>query len=150
NIAPRRGTRYRLGWERCPGGNPRRARLDSRPEEMTMNAARTVGPRWWWGFACVLAMSAVIAIAQEPARTQGGKPGSGPAKRASIYDKAADAQVQVAKAVERAKRGDKRVLLMFGGDWCGWCHKLHDLFETNREVAQILSNEYELVTIDLE
>ena len=115
-----------------------------------MNAARTVGLRRWWGSACILAMSAVIAIAQEPAKTQGGKPGSGPAKRASIYDKAADAQVQVAKAVERAKRGDKRVLLMFGGDWCGWCHKLHDLFKANREVAQILSNEYELVTIDLE
>ena len=72
------------------------------------------------------------------------------AKRASIYDKAADAKVQVAKAVERAKHDDKRILLMFGGDWCGWCHKLHDLFKTNREVAQILYNEYELVTIDLE
>ena len=39
---------------------------------------------------------------------------------------------------------------MFGGDWCGWCHKLHELFKTNQDVAQILYNEYELVTIDLE
>jgi len=115
-----------------------------------MNAARTVGLRRWWGSACILAMSAVIAIAQEPAKTQGGKPGSGPAKRASIYDKAADAQVRVAKAVERAKRGDKRVLLMFGGDWCGWCHKLHNLCSTNTEIARTLYNEYVLVTIDLE
>ena len=43
--------------------------------------------------------------------------------------------VQVAKAGERAKKDDKRILLMFGGDWCGWCHKLHDLFKTNREIA---------------
>ena len=115
-----------------------------------MSAAMTVGPRYWLGSACILAMSAVVAIAQEPAKTQGEKPASGAAKRASIYDKAADAKVQVAKAAERAKQSDKRILLMFGGDWCGWCHKLHDLFKTNREVAQILYNEYELVTIDLE
>ena len=37
---------------------------------------------------------------------------------------------------------------MFGGDWCGWCHKLHDLFTTNREIRQTLGNEYVLVTID--
>jgi len=110
----------------------------------------TVGPRKWLGSACIVAMSAVVAIAQEPGKTQGEKPGSGAAKRASIYDKTADAKVQVARAVERAKHDDKRILLMFGGDWCGWCHKLHDLFKTNREVAQTLDNEYELVTIDLE
>ena len=116
-----------------------------------MSAAMTVGPRKWLGSACILAMSAVLAIAQEPAKTQGEKPGSGAAaKRASIYDKSADAKVQVAKAVERAKHDDKRILLMFGGDWCGWCHKLHDLFKTNREIAQILCNEYVLVMVDTE
>ena len=97
-----------------------------------MSVAMTVGPRKWLGLACILAMSAVVAIAQEPAKTQGEKPAPGAAKRASIYDKAADANVQVARAGERAKHGDKRILLMFGGDWCGWCHKLHDLFKTNR------------------
>ena len=116
-----------------------------------MNGVLTIGPRKWLMTACILAMSAGIAIAQEPARkVQGAKPGPGAAKRASIYDKSADAKVQVAKAAERAKKNDKRILLMFGGDWCGWCHKLHGLFKSNREVAQILYNEYELVTIDLE
>jgi thioredoxin-related protein len=116
-----------------------------------MIAARNVGLRKWSITACILAMSAGVAIAQEAAKAQGAKPGSGTAAgRASIYDKAADADVQVAKAVERAKHDDKRVLLMFGGDWCGWCHKLHDLFKSNREVAQILYNEYVLVTIETE
>jgi thioredoxin-related protein len=107
-------------------------------------------PRKWVGCACLLAMGAGLAFAQEAIRAPGGKPGTTAPSQASIYDKAADADVQVAKAVERAKHDDKRVLLMFGGDWCGWCHKLHDLFKTNRDVAQVLSNEYELVTIDLE
>jgi thioredoxin-related protein len=116
-----------------------------------MSGATNVGLRKWLITACVLAMSVGVAIAQEPAKTTpGAKPASGAAKRASIYDKSADAKVQVAKAVERAKHDNKRILLMFGGDWCGWCHKLHDLFETNREVAQILYNEYVLMTIDTE
>ena len=120
-------------------------------EETTMNDVLTLGPRKWLMTACILAMSAGIAIAQEPARkVPGAKPATGAAKRASIYDKAADAKVQVARAVERAKKDDKRILLMFGGDWCGWCHKLHGLFQTNREVATILYNEYVLVTIDTE
>jgi thioredoxin-related protein len=70
------------------------------------------------------------------------------AARPSIYDKNADAKVQVAEATAKAKREDKRVLLMFGGDWCGWCHKLHTLFRTNPEIRRLLSYEYELVMID--
>jgi thioredoxin-related protein len=117
-----------------------------------MRIATNVGLRKVLGIACILAMSVGASTrAQEPAREgKGAKPGSAAPKRASIYDKTADAQVQVAKAVERAKHDNKRVLLMFGGDWCGWCHKLHNLFRTDREVSQILSNEYVLVTVDLE
>ena len=70
-----------------------------------------------------------------------------PAKK-SIYDPTADARAQVEKATAQAKKDGTRVLLMFGGDWCGWCHKLHALFQENREIAPILYNEYELVMID--
>jgi thioredoxin-related protein len=115
-----------------------------------MNSIK-VGGRWTsLGFACVVTIAATVATAQEPEKKSSEKPNAGAATRASIYDKSADANVQVAKATERAKKGDKRILLMFGGDWCGWCHKLHGLFKSNREIAQILYNEYELVTVELE
>jgi thiol-disulfide isomerase/thioredoxin len=39
---------------------------------------------------------------------------------------------------------------MFGGDWCGWCHKLHELFASNAEIGKTLSYEYVLVMIELE
>ena len=39
---------------------------------------------------------------------------------------------------------------MFGGDWCGWCHRLHGLFATNPEVHKTLSDEYVPVMIELE
>ena len=71
-------------------------------------------------------------------------------KKPSIYDKTADTQAQLAKAMVKAKRDDTRVLVMFGGDWCGWCHKLHELFASDAEIRRILSYEYVLVMVDTE
>jgi thioredoxin-related protein len=70
------------------------------------------------------------------------------AKKPSIYDKTADTEVQLAKAMATAKRDDKRILVMFGGDWCGWCHKLHELFASDADIRKVLSYEYVLVMVD--
>lgn len=74
---------------------------------------------------------------------------AGHAPQTSLYDESANGELQIAAAVKRAASKNKRVLLMFGANWCGWCHKLHDLFESDREVARILLYEYELVLIDI-
>jgi thioredoxin-related protein len=71
-----------------------------------------------------------------------------PAK-ANIYDTAADAKVQIAAAIEKAKRENQRVLVMFGGNWCGWCHKLHELFKSDKGIAKTLLYEYQLVLVDI-
>jgi thioredoxin-related protein len=99
------------------------------------------------GAVLILAMSAGVALAQQTEATKTSKSKS-PAKQASIYDKTADATVQVEKAAERARRENKRILVMFGGDWCGWCHKLHGLFASDPEIRKTLSYEYELVMVD--
>ena len=49
------------------------------------------------------------------------------------YDPRADAAAQLAAAVAEAEAGDKRVLLISGGDWCIWCHYLAAFLE--RETA---------------
>jgi thiol:disulfide interchange protein len=70
------------------------------------------------------------------------------ARRPDIYDTNADARAQVNTALASARRDHSRVLVMIGGNWCGWCHKLHDLFRTDPEIAQLLRNEYQLVMVD--
>ena len=70
-------------------------------------------------------------------------------KRADIYDTRADAKAQIETALAKAKRDNKRVLLQFGGNWCSWCYKLHDVFNKNHEIASLLRNEYELVLVDI-
>ncbi len=74
---------------------------------------------------------------------------AGESKRADIYDAAADAEKQIEAALRNAKRDHKRVLLQFGANWCGWCHKLHELFQKDREIRRTLSYEYDVVMIDV-
>jgi hypothetical protein len=69
-------------------------------------------------------------------------------KRPSIYDKNADAIALVDAAQKRAARDGKQVLAMFGGDWCGWCHLLHNTFKRDKAIRKTLRDEYELVMID--
>ena len=74
-----------------------------------------------------------------------------PAKkgREPIYNEMADARADIKAALERAAYSHKRVLVKFGGNWCGWCFKLHDLFHANAEIAALLRSEYELVLVDV-
>jgi len=65
-----------------------------------------------------------------------------------IYDESANGNKQVADAIVIAKREHKHILLQFGANWCGWCLKLHKLFESDKAVHDELSTNYVLVLID--
>jgi quinoprotein glucose dehydrogenase len=71
------------------------------------------------------------------------------AKRPPIYNEKADAKGDIDTALKVAKRENKRVLLKFGGNWCGWCYKLHDVFTKNPEVAEILDRGFVVVLVDV-
>ena len=90
------------------------------------------------------AAAALLAVlggprAQEPVRET----------KQAIYDTQADATTQVAAALKLARRDHKRVLVMFGGNWCGWCHRLHGVFESDKAVREVLRTEYQLVLVDI-
>jgi thioredoxin-related protein len=105
-------------------------------------------------------VSTPVATA-EPATTevtQDAKPAAQPAKpkRQPIYDEKADAKALIAAAVNRARIEHKRVLIEWGGNWCGWCYKLHDMFKWDdagpdgaqkdyQAVSDLVQQEFELV-----
>jgi thiol-disulfide isomerase/thioredoxin len=70
--------------------------------------------------------------------------------RTSIYDESADGTKQVGDALDIAKREHKHVLLQFGANWCSWCHKLHNLFQTDNSIAKELKSDYVVVLIDVD
>jgi thiol-disulfide isomerase/thioredoxin len=72
-----------------------------------------------------------------------------PKPREPIYDESADGKQLVAEGLERARLEGKHVLVVFGGNWCGWCYKLHDAFDQDDELRQLLLAEYEVVLVDV-
>lgn len=102
-----------------------------------------------WDRVLIVGAAACLAVSSSPAPAQQSDAPASKPKREPIYDEAADAKSQIAAALARAGRDNRRVLLMFGANWCGWCHKLHSVFKEDKEVAKTLQYEYELVLVDI-
>ncbi|MCF3108607.1 thioredoxin family protein [Niabella sp. CC-SYL272] len=58
------------------------------------------------------------------------------------YDPAADAKEGIRKAVARAKKENKHVLVQIGGNWCIWCARFDQFSKTDRSVDSILKQSY--------
>jgi thiol:disulfide interchange protein len=82
---------------------------------------------------------ATVAASDETARST----------QPSIYDESADGFQQIADALTTSKENHQRVLLQYGANWCGWCHRLHRLFETDQDIANKLKADYVVVLIDV-
>jgi thiol:disulfide interchange protein len=67
----------------------------------------------------------------------------------AIYDESLDGQKQLTQAQEQAKKDNKVILLQFGANWCGWCHKLHKLFDTDQTIHSKLQKDYVIVMVDV-
>jgi thioredoxin 1 len=65
----------------------------------------------------------------------------------NIYPATVDARAEIREAEEKAARDHKRVLLVFGANWCFDCHVL-DLALHRPDFAPVVSH-YEIVHIDI-
>lgn len=57
------------------------------------------------------------------------------------------AEAPIAEALTLAARKNQRVLLVWGGEWCGWCQKLDALFREDAKIARKLQYEYRVVHV---
>ena len=55
---------------------------------------------------------------------------------APIYNPKADPYADLAQAVAKAKSGNKHILMEVGGEWCGWCHRMHAFYEQNEPLRE--------------
>ncbi len=94
--------------------------------------------------ALVLVAPFAVARLSEDPRTD-----AKPAKVIPVYDESAVGSEQVAAALKRAKREDKRVLIQWGANWCGWCKLLAATMKEDRDLSRELLYEYEVVKIDV-
>ncbi|MBV8476866.1 MAG: thioredoxin family protein [Acidobacteria bacterium] len=66
----------------------------------------------------------------------------------NIYPAGVDAKAEIKEALAHAAREHKRVLLVFGANWCYDCHVL-DLAFQRPDLAPVLSANYQVVHVDV-
>lgn len=66
----------------------------------------------------------------------------------NIYPASVDAHAEIKEAEEKAAQAHKRLLLVFGANWCFDCHVL-DLAFQRPDLAPVLVASYEVVHVDL-
>lgn len=98
-----------------------------------------------------------------PVQTPGQNPGDAPPAQnefpgprgtkftfpTGLYDDNAVPAKQIADAIAQAKAEDKRVLAMFGENYCGFCVFLNDVLKNDPNVAPVVKSEYVWIKIDL-
>jgi len=71
-----------------------------------------------------------------------------PIERKNIYSASANPAQEIAEAVHSASASRKRILLVFGGNWCFDCHVLDEAFHS-AEIAPTLNKSFLVVHIDI-
>jgi len=70
------------------------------------------------------------------------------AKAKQIYSETADAHAEIKEALAKASAEHKRVIVVFGANWCFDCHVLDDAFH-RPDLASIIAANYEVVHVDI-
>jgi len=104
-----------------------------------MRLDRLEGKKILW---LLLAAALVLLAAVLPAAVQA-------ENRPEIYNPGADVKAQIAAAVKSAGVENRNIILMFGGNWCPWCHRLHALFLADAQIKKILAERYILLLVDV-
>lgn len=96
-------------------------------------------------FRTLPVMAAVlVAMATLPAATQT----KVPFVKKHLYSSTADPKADIAAALKRAKAEKKRVILDFGGDWCGDCQVL-DIYMHESPNTELIAKHFVVVHIDI-
>src|SRR5882724_11099724 len=71
-----------------------------------------------------------------------------PTERRVIYPENADAKAEIAEALTTAAKTHRRVILVFGGNWCYDCHALDAAFRSV-EIAPIVNRNFVVVHVNI-
>lgn len=69
-------------------------------------------------------------------------------KEKDIYNESADARAEIKEALQKAAAEHKRVIVVFGANWCYDCHVLDKAFHSS-ELAPVVAANYEVVHVDI-
>ena len=108
-----------------------------------MAAGRLVGSRWGKAFGAGL-LGAVLCVLSGAGLTAGAQ---GPTPK-QIYPTVEASPAGVQAAIAKARRTHKRVLIDFGGDWCGDCQVL-DIYANQSPNKELLAKYFVKVNVNI-
>jgi thiol:disulfide interchange protein len=76
------------------------------------------------------------------------QPAPAPILKKHLYSDTADPKVDIADALQQARRENKRVILDFGGDWCGDCQVL-DIYFHQPPNAELVDKNFIVVHVNI-
>jgi thioredoxin 1 len=91
---------------------------------------------WTLALALAVAASGVVCLSQ-PVK-----------KEKEIYNERTDARAEIKEALKKAAAGNRRVIVVFGANWCYDCRVLDAAFH-REDLAPILAANYEVVHVDI-
>jgi ketosteroid isomerase-like protein len=71
-----------------------------------------------------------------------------PIEKKDLYPSSADAKSEIAEAIHKANSTGKRVLVVFGANWCYDCHVLDEAFHS-AEISPTMEKSFEVVHVDI-
>ncbi len=109
--------------------------------------AKSQGPNRWVliGLAAACAVLATVSAWQAHAQTAP----HAPVAAAMPYDETADPQRDLQNALTHARKSGKRVLVVFGANWCPDCRVLDQEFHAGGKTAGLVAERYEVVKVDV-
>jgi protein disulfide-isomerase len=108
-------------------------------------------PGRWIAIALSIACAIITTVTVHHAWAQS----TPPVKKHAIppgprpYDVDADPQRDLVAALAAARKSDKRVLIVFGANWCPDCRVLDREFHSDSKAAKLVSDRYEVVKVDV-
>ena len=68
--------------------------------------------------------------------------------RSAGYDPARDPARDLEALVKQTQQDGKRILLVVGGEWCGWCHVLEKYLKSNPDVQTAWANSFHTLKVN--
>lgn len=88
------------------------------------------------------------SVAAQPPGGTTDEPLTAVSGKANLYPADADANKEIENALKTAKTANKRVMLIFGGNWCYDCHVLNQALHEG-EAAKIVKESFDLIHVDI-
>jgi thiol:disulfide interchange protein len=65
------------------------------------------------------------------------------------YDPTRDPAKDLAALVPQTKQDGRRIMLVVGGEWCGWCHTLERYLKENAEIGALWSKHFATLKVNM-